>query len=79
MELSQKVIGIIQGIPVSYNRGNTLLQFLTASTLFIKKIAFSSQIQCVSCDSDECEMDIFLDFSAFVGNVLPWTIPRVKF
>ena len=53
--------------------------FLTVSTLFIKKIAFSSQIQCVSCDSDKCERDIFLDFSAFVGDVIPWTIPRGKF
>ena len=53
--------------------------FLTVSTLFIKKIVFSSQIQCVSCDSDKCERDIFLDFSAFVGNVIPWTIPRGKF
>ncbi len=52
--------------------------FLTDLTLFVKKIAFSSQIQCVSCDSHECERDIFLDFSAFVGNVLPWTIPRGK-
>ena len=60
------------GTTVFYN-------FLTVLTLFVKKIAFSSQIQCVSCDSDKCERDIFLDFSAIVGNVIPWTIPRGKF
>ena len=56
-----------------------LYNILIISTSWVKKIAFFSRIQCVSCDSHECERDIFLDFSAFVGNVLPWTIPRGKF